>query len=578
MTCDKTVKGVEINKMDYQIKNPILPGFYPDPSIVRVEDDFYMVASSFAYFPGIPIFHSKDLAHWEQIGHVLDRPEQLPLNAENMSYGIWAPTIRYYNGMYYVSATNVDHGFNFIVTAKDPAGEWSNPHWMKGAYGIDPSLFVDENGKTYLLTTGNVADGVDENGKPHFLTEDGTVDARDNEILLYEIDLNEIDLEDFTLKGKATSIWNGAMKGAWSPESPHLYKKDQWYYLLTAEGGTEHYHSVVVARSKNIEGPYENYRGNPILTHRHLGIRYPIDNVGHGDLVELKDGSWYMVLLGSRPYGGYHKNMGRETFLVPVEWEDGWPIVCPGSGKVEWTYPAPNLPIFEVEEEPERDEFEKEELADYWNFLGTPEKDTCKVEQGFLKIKLCAFPMEKRTNNPLFVNVEPTVCCAGFLGRRQRHIRFTAETKLVFSPVESQTAGIILLQNDFHSIRMEMAVENDVKMIRVVKGYASLESSLTYKDNMENFHKERCGSIPWEKEEAVLGIEAEGQKISMYVKDEEEKKYIARDEDGGLLGSETSGGFLGTYVGMFASGNGKEYQQYAAFDWFCYKGISCESR
>ena len=140
----------EKNSMDYQIKNPVLPGFYPDPSIVRVEDDFYMVTSSFAYFPGIPVFHSKDLAHWEQLGHALDRPEQLPLNAETMSYGIWAPTIRYYNGIYYISATNVDHGLNFIVTAKDPAGEWSEPHWIKGAYGIDPSLFMDEDGKSYI--------------------------------------------------------------------------------------------------------------------------------------------------------------------------------------------------------------------------------------------------------------------------------------------------------------------------------------------------------------------------------------------------------------------------------------------
>lgn len=552
--------------MDYQIKNPILSGSYPDPSIIRVEDDFYMVTSSFEYFPGIPVFHSKDLAHWEQIGHALDRPEQLPLNAETMSYGIWAPTIRYYNGIYYISATNVDHGFNFIITAKNPAGDWSEPHWIRGAYGIDPSLFMDEDGKTYLLMTENVADYVDENGKAYFPEAGEFLDCRNNNILLYEIDL-----DTFSLKGKAVSIWNGSMKGAWSPEGPHIYKINAWYYLLAAEGGTEHFHSVVVARSKNIKGPYENYDGNPILTHRHLGIRYPIDNVGHGDLVELKDGSWYMSVLGSRPYGGYHKNMGRETFLVPVGWEDEWPVVSPGSGKVEWTYPAPNLPVFVTEEEPERDDFEKEELGDYWNFLGTPEKDICKIENSFLKIRLCAFQMEKKKNNPLLVNVEPIVCCAGFLGRRQKHINFNVEVKIIFSPVEKQSAGIILLQNDFQSIRLEKAIENNTGVIRVVKGYASLETSLTYKDNTEGYHKEICGNIPWEKEEAILGIEAVGQKISLYVKDEE--KHIIGEMDGSFLGSETSGGFLGTYIGMFASGNGKEYKQYAAFDWFCYRGL-----
>ena len=554
--------------MNYQIKNPVLSGFYPDPSIIRVEDDFYMVTSSFEYFPGIPIFHSRDLAHWEQIGHALDRPEQLPLNAETMSYGIWAPTIRYYNGIFYISATNVDHGFNFIVTADDPAGEWSKPYWIEGAYGIDPSLFMDENGKTYLLTTENVADYVEEDGRLHFLTTGEIPDYRERDILLYEIDL-----DSFSLKGEAVSIWNGSMKGAWSPESPHIYKRNQWYYLLSAEGGTEHFHSVVIARSEQIEGPYENYNGNPILTHRHLGIQYPIDNVGHGDLVELKDGSWYMSVLGSRPYGGYHKNMGRETFLVPVEWENEWPIVSKGSGKVEWTYPAPNLPEFKVKEEAQKDEFEDGVLRDYWNFLGTPEKDTYKIEDSFLKIRLCAFRMEKEKHDSLFVNVEPTVCCAGFLGRRQRHMNFTAETKIVFSPIEKQAAGIILLQNDFHCIRMEMALENSRKVIRVVKGYASLESSLTYKENIEGYQKEICGSIFWEREEAILGVEAVGQKITLYVKNGEgNKQCIVEEMDGGFLGSETSGGFLGTYVGMFASGNGREYQQYAAFDWFYYGG------
>ena len=169
--------------MSYEIKNPLLPGFYPDPSIVRVEDDFYMVTSSFSFYPGVPVFHSRDLAHWEQIGHVLDRPTQLPLGADWISGGIFAPTIRYHEGLFYMITTNVDHGGNFIVTAQDPAGPWSEPHWIEGAEGIDPSLFWDEDGTAYYTGTSSGED------------------MRHNKIWI-----SRIDLTDFRLVGEKKKI------------------------------------------------------------------------------------------------------------------------------------------------------------------------------------------------------------------------------------------------------------------------------------------------------------------------------------------------------------------------------------
>ena len=356
------------------IRNPILPGFYPDPSICRVEDDFYLVTSSFSYFPGVPIFHSKDLEQWVQIGHVLDRPEQLPLTHEMISAGIFAPTIRYHNGTFYMITTNMSMGVvNFVVTATDPAGPWSDMHIIKGADGIDPSLFWDDDGKCYYT------------GTTRFDDEAGSRQG---------IWCSEIDLATFELVGERHIIGTGAQINAEAPEGPHLYKKDGYYYLLIAEGGTEHFHAVTISRSQSVFGEYENHQGNPILTHRHLGKGFPIWNVGHGDLVELQNGDWYMVCLGSRLSDGKHKLLGRETFLVPVVWEDGWPVVSKGTGKVEWTYPSPGLPSWQPAgraindfKQPVVENFEQE-LGFDWNFLGTPREEFAKVEAGRLRLKL----------------------------------------------------------------------------------------------------------------------------------------------------------------------------------------------
>ena len=279
-------------------QNPIIPGFHPDPSIVRVGEYYYIVNSSFHYFPGVPIHRSSDLRHWELIGNVLDRDSQLPLGSANSWQGIFAPTIRYNDGIYYMVTTNVSVGRNFFVTATDPAGPWSEPIWLDQG-GIDPSFYF-EGGRCYLVSNP------------------------DNSITLCEIDPSS---------GRQLSpskvIWRGT--GGRYPEGPHIYHKDGWYYLLISEGGTEMAHSLTIARSRNIDGPYKPGPSNPILTHCSLAAQdSPIQGTGHGDFVQSPDGSWHVVFLAYRRFGGDYHHLGRETFIAPVTWLSGWPVINDG--------------------------------------------------------------------------------------------------------------------------------------------------------------------------------------------------------------------------------------------------------
>ena len=277
--------------------NPIVKGFNPDPSVCRVGEDYYLVTSSFQYFPGVPLYHSKDLVNWEQIGHVLTRESQLHLKGANSNGGIYAPTIRHHDGKFYMITTNVSTVGNFIVSTDDIRGEWSDPVPVKVG-GIDPSIFWDEDGKCWY--TGSADGG----------------------ILLCEINPDTGDVLSVPRR-----IWNGT-GGRW-PEAPHIYKKDGWYYLMIAEGGTEFGHMETIARSRHIDGPYQEAPHNPILAHYKAATQdNPIQGVGHADLVQAHDGSWWLVCLGFRTQSGMHHLLGRETFLAPVRWDEGaWPVV-----------------------------------------------------------------------------------------------------------------------------------------------------------------------------------------------------------------------------------------------------------
>lgn len=552
------------------IKNPILPGFYSDPSICRVEDDFYIVNSSFSYFPGVPIFHSRDLVNWEQIGHVLDRKEQLPLTYESISGGIFAPTIRYYEGMYYMITTNMSMGcVNFVVTAANPGGPWSDMFVIQGADGIDPSLFWDEDGTCYYTGTTRFND---ENGSRQGIW------------------CSQIDMKNFQLVGERHIIGTGAQINSLSPEGPHLYKKDGFYYLLIAEGGTEHHHAITVSKSKSIFGPYENFQGNPILTHRHLGKDYKVANIGHGDMVELQDGTWYMVMLGSRLLGGSHKIMGRETFLAPVVWEDGWPIVSPGTGKIEASYPSPKLKECKCEGNNSLelcivlDHFEKDTLGYEWNMLGTPYENFIIIEDSFLKLKLLknsTVPWDlDNTNASIFERMKQigkTKECVSFLGRRQQHIHFEVIVKMIFTPEKEECAGILILQNDANQIRLEVvADENNTQIIRCVKTVSTIDE-----ENIQHFKETIMGETRIDKGDNIhiLKILGNQSNYSFYCAHEEGNfETVAQEVDGGFLGSETAGGFVGAYIGMFGCGGKSEIdsmgakEKYVSFDYFSYEG------
>lgn len=541
--------------MSYKLKNPLLPGFYPDPSICRVKDDFYMITSSFSYFPGIPVFHSRDLAHWEQIGYALDRPSQLPLSPYDISGGIYAPTLRYHDGIFYIITTNVMYMGNFIITAENINGPWSEPHYLKDAEGYDPSLFWDDNGKAYFIASHT---------QP--------LAASDDQPVIY---ISEIDLNTFSLIGEKTDLWKGSLAEPIWPEAPHIYKVNGYFYLLIAEGETEHFHSVSIARSKELCGPYTSYRGNPILTQRYLGMEASIANVGHADLIELEDNTWYAVFLGSRPYGGYHKNLGRETFIAPVKWEEGWPVINPGLGVLQFEYDAPDLPEFTVKNRKNKDDFDTEKLDFCWNILGTPDESTYKLEDGYLKIQLSDLPLGRGMRELKIKQGEnlDKPLALGFIGRRQQHMSFLASAKLCFNPKDNQTAGIAALQNAYQQLRIELALTSSKeKVIRAVKGFHSLEPSFLHKDDSGKYNETILKQIPWSDNEAVIQIEAQKQQFTLSVLDSGGNKIILSREDGSFLGSETAGGFVGTYLGMFASGNGQTYPgEYASFDWFIYE-------
>lgn len=512
-----------------EFKNPILRGFYPDPSICAVGDDFYLVNSTFAYFPGVPIFHSKDLANWEQIGNVFSRCSQLNLDKIGHSAGVYAPTLRYNNGTYYLITTNIPHYGNFIVTAKDPKGPWSDPYILEGAQGIDPSLFFDDDGKAYYVGTRDRSEGPKYYG--------------DNEIWV-----QELDLEKMQLVGESYAIWNGALRDSVWAEGPHLYKKDGYYYLMIAEGGTAYEHSVMIARSKTLFDRFEGCKANPILTHRHLGNKYPIQYIGHADLVEAKDGEWYMVMLGVRKCQD-HCNTGRETFLAKVTWQDGWPVVNEGIGKIELEGNT-TLEEYKFEEKDTSFHFYGNKLDDRFLRLRNPDESMYSLEarEGFLRLNL-----SKDTIKDL--------CSPSYIGIRQDSYEYVLTTMMEFEPkFNGESAGLAIIQNNQYNLRYEYTKNLDKNILRLV----------TTKDSND----EVISKIDIISKRLFLKIIGRNQKLDFYYSlDGEEYKELVKGVDSRFLSTETAGGFVGCTLGMFASSNGNESSNYADFLYLNYSRL-----
>ncbi len=468
--------------------NPIIPGFYPDPSITSKGEDFYLVTSSFYYFPGIPLFHSRDLVHWEQVGNVVERKTQ----ADLATYQIYAATIRYRkeDDTFYVVTTLVKphcyfENINLYYTAKDPCGPWSEPHVIKGAEGIDPTLVFEKGDAWYL---GNL--------RPH--PENETDKSR-------WIWLKKLDLRTGMLIGERHILRkDGALHHADTPEGAHIYHTHGWYYLLIAEGGTKHNHAVSVFRSKQIEGPYEENPRNPVLTSRHLAMCSPIHSVGHADIIETAEETW-AVCLGVRPCGdATHRSLGRETFLVPVIWENGWPVFAPDTGRVMLREHFPDLKPLAYPPERSKDDFRKEtKLGHYW--------------------------VMEHSQVPYQFSPRGLTISGSRILRRVRSMHWRAEITLA-----EGNAGIILLSQ-----------EDRWMMLEADKGDLVL-TTMDGKEKRERLRKAQHATM--------LSIEGHDQSIQFQYREGEKWKNASDALDGSMLSNYFS--FTGNMVGITAKENG----------------------
>lgn len=499
-------------------KNPVIAGFHPDPSVCKVGEDYYLVNSSFEYFPGLPIFHSKNLVEWTQIGHCISRNEQLALlkGVPNCT-GLYAPTIRYHDGVFYVICTNVAYGEkdegNFIIWTRDPAGDWSMPIKVDMP-GIDPSLFWDDDGKVYY--TGAYG----------------------------SIVLNEINPMTGELIGETISIWEGT--GGNDPEGPHIYKKDGWYYLFISEGGTEYGHMVTVARSKQITGPYESCPHNPVLTNRSTSL--PIKAVGHADIIEGKNGRWWAVCHGIRPicYPFKH-NLGRETMLAPVTWNDeGWPILGEQGRLLE------EITLQEVEIETQmitkenanvlQDNFKGSEFNYNWNFIYNPVEELYGLGENGLTLY---------GNEVALSEAKPLA----WIGTRQEYHDCVARTKVEFERMQDkEEAGLSIYLNHRHHYEVALTRINDV-------GYIILRRQIGSLWKVEK-------QIPYDRDDVVLELHCSKEHYSFwYGTSKEELKYLGKGE-AEYLTTETGGKFTGNYIALYATGNGNKCRRGANFQWF----------
>jgi len=412
-----------------QYRNPILQGFYPDPSATRVGNDFYLVTSTFGYFPGIPVFRSRDLVSWTQIGNAIDRPEQLDFQQLGLSRGVFAPTIQAKAGTFYILNTCVDCGGNFVISAKYPAGPWSDPVWLPDLEGgIDPSLFFDTDGKTWILNNGP------PEGPPQYEGHRA-------------IWIQQFDLKALKTIGPRKVLVNGGVDFSKKPiwiEGPHIFRKDGWYYLSCAEGGTAEGHSQVILRSKSVTGPYEPNPDNPILTQRGLSRERenPITSAGHAQLVTTPDGKWWATFLAVRPHADDFYSTGRETFLMPVRWKNGWPRITDPGQAIPWVHARPALPVQPTPPVPTsggfavRDDFDGAKLPPYWMMLRNPRASWFALTDGALRMQARAVGLGDKGN-------------PSFLARRQQHMNAAAETVVRFTPAkDGDRAGIAVLQND----------------------------------------------------------------------------------------------------------------------------------
>jgi alpha-N-arabinofuranosidase len=505
-----------------EYQNPILTGFYPDPSACRVGDDFYLINSTFAYFPGIPIFHSRDLVNWKHVGHVIHRPDQLRYDRVGVSGGIFAPAITHHKDTFYVVCTQVGGNGNFVVTATNAAGPWSDPTELRFE-GIDPSLFFDDDGRAWMVNNGA------PEGQPLYNGHRA-------------IWIQEFDHAARKMVGPRKVIVNGGIDLSKKPiwiEGPHIYKRDGWYYLCCAEGGTGPQHSQVILRSKNVDGPYTPWEKNPILTQRDLSPNAPeaVTCTGHADLVIGPDNNWWAVFLGVRPYQGRFSPMGRETFLLPVKWtDDGWPTILPPGQRVPMVGKTPRgVSVKPSEVLPLngnfnwRDDFKETSLSPAWIMLRAPKETWWKLDGGKLKLTPRADVLSSRVN-------------PSFLGRRVQHARFTASTSVEVPSVPNVSAGLAVFQGERH--HYFAGVRRDTNSVSLY-----LERFKGRGADREVVRTVNLSDV----KNVKLRVTGNDAKCAFeYARDNGSSETLASDQDATLLTTDVAGGFVGATVGPHA--------------------------
>lgn len=507
-----------------EYRNPVLAGFYSDPSITRVGNDYYLTASTFTYFPGLPVFRSRDLVHWTQIGNAIDRPGMLDFDGLGLSRGVFAPSISHHNGVFYIVNTCVDCGGNFVITAKNAAGPWSDPVWIRDVPGIDPSLFVDDDGTAWLMNNAAPAGPV-----------------------LYEghraIWIRRFDLKTLKTAGPATMIVDGGVdisqKPIWA-EGPHIFKREGRYYLITAEGGTAINHSQVVYRGDRPDGPWTAYP-RPILTQRDLDPlrQYAVTSAGHADFVETQNGEWWATFLAIRPYGDDLYNTGRETFLLPVHWRDGWPIITAPGQAVAPVVHYPDLPREKLPAVPNsgnfvlREEFDGKALAPYWMTPRVPKSAWHHLRGGALHLTARAARLGEK--------LQPS-----FMARRQQHIAMTAATSLSFAaPMPGDKAGLAVYQDDAHYYFIGIVNDGGRRMLRV-------ERRAGAGDPVDGVV---LASVALADATAQVQIRARGGRYDFSYRTgagQGDWTPLLLDADGTILSTKVAGGFVGAMIGLYA--------------------------
>lgn len=495
-----------------KINNPVIGGFSPDPSVCRAGDYYYLCNSSFTWYPGLPIYRSRDLVSWELIGHGIERPDMVSLDGLMDKDGVWAPTIRWHDGVFYIFC-NVSNGGNFFITARDAAGPWSNPVYIKDEEGnpmpgIDPSVFWDEDGTSYVL--GNIYDF------PGRRYDSSTA-----------IWIQRIDLTTGILEGERHILASGHAFNAKFAEGAHLYKIEGRYVLLVAEGGTDFYHAETALASDSIFGPYLAQTNNPVLSNRQLGHNAPVQCVGHADLVQTGDGDWYAVALGKRMIPGQNTEklyaFTRETFLCPVSIEEGELFFNPGYGYIA------------LSDDPSSQSY----IPDKWYYERIPKRKFDSWNDGALSLELLPESIDSLVSPALLL-------------RKVSPLGFKSQVKIAFSAQnDNEAAGLVLHRNNGAYLAL-LKTKNSLLEVSCSGGV-----------------KDTLATVPWDYGEVAVGLEVNGtEAVFSYGRDKGDMRRLAETSIVNLADSKPLNRFNGVGIGLYASSNGQESSSKADFSAF----------